>query len=69
MNIYSFPTIMLNKKDVLQFFKSFEVKVLNNEEDKENEEKKDFYKAIGIVIGIIFIILIVVSIILYAFNK
>ena len=72
MNIYSFPTIMLNKKEVVKFFNSFEVKVIKSEEDeekKQNEEKRNFHKAIGIVIAIIFIIVLVVSIILYAFNN
>lgn len=72
MNIYSFPTIMLNKKEVVKFFNSFEVKVIKSEEEeekKQNEEKRNFHKAIGIVIAIIFIIVLVVSIILYAFNN
>ena len=72
MNIYSFPTIMLNKKEVVKFFNSFEVKVIKSEEEeekKQNEEKRNFHKAIGIVIAIIFIIILVVSIILYAFNN
>ena len=72
MNIYSFPTIMLNKKEVVKFFNSFEVKLIKSEEEeekKQNEEKRNFHKAIGIVIAIIFIIVLVVSIILYAFNN
>ena len=72
MNIYSFPTIMLNKKEVVKFFNSFEVKVIKSEEEeekKQNEEKRNFHKAIGIVIAIIFIIVLVVSIMLYAFNN
>lgn len=72
MNIYSFPTIMLNKKELIYFFDSFEVKTFNDEdeeEQKQNEERKNFHKAIGIVIGIILIILFVISLILYAFSK
>ena len=71
MNIYSFPTIMLNKKEVIKFFDAFEVNVIKSEEEeekKQNEEKKSFHKAIGIVIAILIIILLIVSIILYAFN-
>ena len=72
MNIYSFPTIMLNKKELINFFNSFEVKIIKDEEEeeqKQNEERKKFHKAIGIVIGIILIILFVISLILYAFSK
>lgn len=72
MNIYSFPTIMLNKKELINFFNSFEVKIIKDEEEeeqKQNEERKNFHKAIGIVIGIILIILFVISLILYAFSK
>lgn len=72
MNIYSFPTIMLNKKELINFFNSFEVNIIKDEEDeelKQNEERKNFYKAISIVIGIILIILLVISLILYAFSK
>lgn len=71
MNVYSFPTIMLNKKEVIKFFDAFEVNVIKSEEEeekKQNEEKKSFHKAIGIVIAILIIILLIVSIILYAFN-
>ena len=72
MNVYTFPAIMLSKKEVLKFFEAFEIKVLKSEEEeekKQNEEKKNFHKAIGIVIGILLIILFIVSIILYAFSK
>lgn len=72
MNIYSFPTIMLNKKELINFFNSFEVKIIKDEEEeeqKQNEERKNFHKAIGIVIGIILIILFVILLILYAFSK
>ena len=72
MNIYSFPTIMLNKKEVIKFFETFEIKEIRNEEEelkKEEEERKKFYKAIGIVIGIIVIITFVVALILYIFSK
>ena len=72
MNIYSFPTIMLNKKEVIKFFNAFEVNVIRSEEEeekKQNEDKKNFYKAIGIVITILLIILLIISIILYAFNN
>lgn len=72
MNIYAFPTIMLNKKELIEFFNSFEVNIIKDEEieeQKQNEERKNFHKAIGIVIGIILIIAFVISIILYAFNK
>lgn len=72
MNVYSFPTIMLNKKELLKFFDSFEVKIIESEEEKEekeNEEKKSFHKAIGIVVLILIIILLIVSAILYAFNS
>ena len=72
MNIYSFPTIMLNKKEVIKFFDSFEVNVIKSEEEEEkiqNEEKRNFHKAIGIVIAILLIIVLVVSIILYAFSN
>ena len=72
MNIYSFPTIMLNKKELINFFNSFEVKIIKDEEEeerKQNEERKNFHKAIGIVIGIIFIILLIIALILYVFNQ
>lgn len=72
MNIYSFPTIMLNKKELINFFNSFEVKIIKEEEEEEQkkeEERRNFHKAIGIVIGILLIILFVVSLILYAFSK
>ena len=72
MNIYSFPTIMLNKKELINFFNSFEVKIIKDEEEEEQkkeEERKNFHKAIGIVIGILLIILFVISLILYAFSK
>lgn len=72
MNIYSFPTIMLNKNEVIKFFDSFEVNVIKSEEEEEkiqNEEKRNFHKAIGIVIAILLIIVLVVSIILYAFSN
>ena len=72
MNIYSFPTIMLNKKELINFFNSFEVKIIKDEEEEEQkkeEERKNFHKAIGIVIGILLIILLVISLILYAFSK
>ena len=72
MNIYSFPTIMLNKKELMYFFDCFEVKIINDEEEEEQkkeEERKIFHKAIGIVVGIILIILFVISLILYAFSK
>ena len=72
MNIYSFPTIMLNKKDLINFFNSFEVNIIKDEEEeerKQNEERKNFHKAIGIVIGIIFIILLIIALILYVFNQ
>ena len=68
MLIYSFPTIMLNKKELLKFFESFEVKIFKNEdeeEEKEKEEKKSFYKAIGIVALILLITLLIVSVILW----
>ena len=72
MNIYSFPTIMLNKNEVIKLFDSFEVNVIKSEEEEEkiqNEEKRNFHKAIGIVIAILLIIVLVVSIILYAFSN
>ena len=72
MNIYSFPTIMLNKNEVIKFFDSLEVDVIKSEEEEEkiqNEEKRNFHKAIGIVIAILLIIVLVVSIILYAFSN
>lgn len=72
MNIYAFPTIMLNKKELIYFFNSFEVKIIKDEEEeeqKQNAERKNFYKAIGIVLVILLIILFVISIILYAFSK
>ena len=72
MNIYSFPTIMLNKKALINFFESFDVNVLKDneeEQEKEQEEKKTIAKAIGIVILIIFIILFVVALLLYFLNK
>ena len=72
MNIYSFPTIMLNKNEVIKFFDSFEVNVIKSEEEEEkiqNEEKRNFHNAIGIVIAILLIIVLVVSIILYAFSN
>lgn len=66
MNIYSFPTIMLNKKEVMNFFKTFEIKVLQEDEDEEeNKERKMFWKAIGIVLAIIFVIIFIVALILY----
>ena len=71
MNIYSFPTIMLNKKEVMNFFKTFEIKVLqdvDDEEEKENKERKMFWKAIGIVIGIILVIVFIVALVLYFIN-
>ena len=72
MNVYSFPTIMLNKKELIQFFNSFEVKVIKSEEEeeeKQNEEKKSFHKAIGIVALILLIIIFIVSIILYVSSN
>lgn len=72
MNIYSFPTIMLNKKELIDFFNSFEVNIIKDEEEEEKrqyEERRNFHKAIGIVIGIILIIIFVISLILYAFSK
>ena len=72
MNVYSFPTIMLNKKELIQFFNSFEVKVIKSEEEEEeklNEEKKSFHKAIGIVALILLIIIFIVSIILYVSSN
>lgn len=71
MNIYSFPTIMLNKKELINFFNAFEVNVIKSEEEEEekkNEQKKSFYKALWIVIAILIIILLIVSIILYALK-
>ena len=68
LNILSFPIVMLNKKDVLNFFKIFELKAYKNQEEdiqKEINAKKNFYKALAIVIGITFIILFVISLILY----
>ncbi len=71
MNIYSFPTIMLNKKELINFFNAFEVNVIKSEEEEEekkSEQKKSFYKALWIVIAILIIILLIVSIILYALK-
>lgn len=68
INIYSFPTVMLNKKEVESFFKSFKVKEYKSQEDeikKEQMDKKNFYKAIGIVLAILFVIVLIISIILY----
>ena len=68
INILSFPIVMLNKKDVFNFFKSFEVESYKDQEEeleKEKNDRKNFYKALGIVIGIMFIILFVISLILY----
>lgn len=68
MNIYSFPVVMLNKKELEEFFKSFEVKAYKSQDaeiKKAEMDKKNFYKAIGIVGAILFIILMVILIILY----
>ena len=71
INIITFPVVMLNKEEVNKFFKCFEVKSFKNQDkeiEKENIDRINTYKAIGIVIGIIFIILFIVSIILYMFK-
>lgn len=71
MNIYSFPVVMLNKKEVKSFFESFEVKAYKSQDDeikKAEMDKKNFYKAIGIVVAILFIIAMVISIILYILH-
>lgn len=55
----------------MNFFKTFEIKVLqaaDEEEEKENKERKMFWKAIGIVIGIILVIVFIVALVLYFIN-
>lgn len=70
VNILSFPTLMLNKKNVKELFESFEVQSYKKDDDEiENMDKKNQYKAIAIVAAILFIILVIVSIMVAIFNK
>lgn len=72
MNIYSFPTIMLNKKKTIDFFKCFDVNVLKDaeeEEEKADEAKKILFKAIGILLIVLIVIALIVSFIMYLFNR
>lgn len=68
LNILSFPVVMLDKKSLINFFNSFEVKAYKDQDEetaKETQDRKNFYKSISIVIGILFIIIFIISIILY----
>ena len=72
LGMFSFPTFMLNKKDIIKFFSCFEVEAYKDEQEKlekENKDKKSFYKAIGISIGIFLVALFIVAIFMYAFMK
>lgn len=72
IGILSFPTFMLNKEDILKFFSSFEFEAYKNEQDeieKEEKDKKNTYKALGIAFGILFIALFIVAIFIYSFIK
>lgn len=70
-NMYTFPTFMVNKKDILNFFSAIEVepyKDLDEELEKEKNNKKGIYKALGISLAILFIIILIISIFLYIFR-
>ena len=70
--MYTLPLIMVNKKELTNFFSSFEYETYKEQEEdikKEEENKKNMYKAIGISIGILLIIIFIIAIILYIFQK
>ena len=72
LNMYTLPLIMVNKKELTSFFGSFEYETYKEQEEdtkKEEENKKNMYKAIGISIGILLIIIFIIAIILYIFQK
>lgn len=72
LNMYTLPLIMVNKKELTNFFGSFEYETYKEQEEdtkKEEENKKNMYKAIGISIGILLIIIFIIAIILYIFQK
>ncbi len=71
INILTFPVIMLNKEELNKFFKCFEVESFKNQDEeieKENKDRLNTYKAIGIVIAIVFAIIFIVSTIIYIFK-
>lgn len=72
LGMLSFPVFMLNKKDILKFFSAFEVEAYKDEKEeieKEKNNRKNFYKAIGIGLVILFIALFIMSIFIYIFTK
>lgn len=72
IGIFSFPTFMLNKNDIIKFFSSFDIEVYKSEKEtieKEKKDRKNFYKALGISLGILLIVLFIIAIVLYCFPK
>ena len=72
ISVYSFPTFMLNKKEIIKFFSCFEVEAYKDEQEEleeKNKDRKNFYKAMGISIGILLIVLFIVAIFAYIFMN
>lgn len=72
INVYTLPLVMVNKKELLNFFDSFEYETYKEQEEeskKDKENKKNMYKALGISIGILLIVTFIVALILYIFKN
>lgn len=70
--VLELPTEMIDKKEVIQFFKNMQIEVLENqqkEEEKLLEEKKLTKKAILITVLIFAVVLTLTAIIVFVINK
>ena len=72
--VLELPTEMIDKKEVIQFFKNMQIEVLEKsakrkEEEKLLEEKRLTRKAILITVLIFAVVLTLTTIIVFAVNK
>ena len=65
---YSLSTMMLKKKDVLNFFKHFKFRILE-EQKKEDKKEKVYNQVITLFTTLVAIIFIVACILFFIFNR